>query len=194
MTNAALLKPFRAVRRFGSQLVFGGVLAALTITGCDVGTETTAPERLVPGEVSFSSELTKKPEICHRNKDGSYVKISISDAAYDTHVAHGDIAVGTGGLGADCQPSPTCPCYSADDIDPNLVGGWLGMGDEGSSLWDLALLDLNGVPLGFSTTAAEIIGTSTIGYTCGEPLQEGLTRAQGEDCKAIILEYGDYTW
>jgi len=45
-----------------------------------------------------------------------------------------------------------------------------------------------------ATTAAEIIGTSTIGYTCGEPLQEGLTRAQGEDCKAIILEYDFSGW
>jgi hypothetical protein len=60
-------------------------------------------------------------EVCHRNRDGGYVKIRIADAAYDTHVAHGDFAVGTGGLDADCEPSPTCPCYSADAQPPKEV-------------------------------------------------------------------------
>lgn len=180
--------PSPALHGLVSPLGFGLVLGALFLGGCDSAGETTAPG-ISAGEPSFAMT---KVEVCHRNPDGSYVRISIADAAYDTHIAHGDIAVGTGGLGADCQPSPTCPCYSADDIDPALVQAWLGSVNELSGTWNVWLIDAHGSPLGFATTGELIDGLTsppTFGYTCGEPLQEGLSQAQGEDCKAIILEY-----
>ena len=178
--------PPPTLRGLVSPLSFGLVLGALLMGGCDSAGETTVLG-ISAGEPNFAMN---KVEVCHRNKDGSYVRISIADAAYDTHVAHGDIAVGTGGLGADCQPSP-CPCYSAEDIDPASVSGWFGSLDESSlhGTWDLRLVDASFNSLGFTTTAEFIDGSITVGYTCGAPLQEGLTRAQGEDCKAIILEF-----
>jgi hypothetical protein len=165
-------------------LGFGLVLGALFIGGCDSAGETTALG-ISAGEPSFAMS---KVEVCHRNKDGSYVRISIADAAYDTHLAHGDLPAGTGGLDADCQPDPTCPCFSADDIDSGVVWGWVGWVNNFSGEWDLELWDPVVGPMGFTST-----GSTTLGYTCGAPLQElqeGLTLAQGEDCKAIILELG----
>jgi hypothetical protein len=180
----------RSVRRFTATLA-GLALGALLIWGCDSADETTAPS-LSAGEASFAQTKT---EVCHRNQDGGYVKIRIADAAYDTHVAHGDLAVGTGGLDADCQPSPTCPCYSADDIDPGTVGGWLG--NDSGSTWDLRLVDTSASSLGFATTATQILddswNPSHIEYTCGIPLQEDLSQEQGEDCKAIILAYQEFS-
>jgi hypothetical protein len=52
-----------------------------------------------------------KVDVCHLEGNGSYHKISVSDNAYDSHIAHGDAAPGdpvpgmTGYVfGEDCEP------------------------------------------------------------------------------------------
>jgi len=70
----------------------------LSLAACDAGD----PVSPLEAPVAFSAAVVKV-EICHRTNDGNFTVISVADAAYQTHIDHGDIPAGTGGLDAECR-------------------------------------------------------------------------------------------
>jgi len=86
--------------------VTGSVLALLVIAGMVIA---------APGT---------KVDVCHYDKDsGTFIKINISDNAWDAHIAHGDAAPG--------EPVPTMPGYKFDsECVPvpilDVTGHWTG--------------------------------------------------------------------
>lgn len=153
--------------------------AGFLFAACDAGDPTSPLE----APVALSAAIGKT-DVCHRTTDGNFTKISVADAAYDTHIAHGDHAAGTGGLDLECQPA-TCPCFSEADIDPEEVGGWSDAGWP--SIYDLRLVDKSFSDLGYSVKA--YVTDGAVAYECGVPIREDLTQAQAEDCRHIILAY-----
>jgi hypothetical protein len=63
--------------------------------------------------VSFNSQ--SRVPVCHRAANGEYIKITVADAAYATHMAHGDIAVG-----------PAGGCGATSRLTLTVSGGWSG--------------------------------------------------------------------
>jgi alpha-tubulin suppressor-like RCC1 family protein len=74
----------------------------LMLAACDAG-DPTGP---LGAPVALSAAMGKT-DVCHRKADGDFTKISVADAAYETHIAHGD-----GGIG---DPVPGMEGYNFDD-------------------------------------------------------------------------------
>jgi hypothetical protein len=73
-----------------------------------------------------------KVDVCHLEGNGSYHKISVSDNAYDSHIAHGDAAPGdpVPGMegyvfGEDCQPE-LAPILFVSSVQNFSSTGWGG--------------------------------------------------------------------
>lgn len=71
---------------------------AVSASACD--SVPTAPEEHVPVMAAMSNSSQPRVALCHRTTTGDYVTITVADAAYDTHMAHGDRDVG---LYGECQ-------------------------------------------------------------------------------------------
>jgi hypothetical protein len=164
----------------------GLALAALVVVGCDSTERTTAPDL----GAALSSAVTKVP-VCHRQTDGNYVSINIAEAAYDTHIAHGDQPAGSGGLDANCQPQ-ACPCFSAESVAAEV------------STWDgFFFSDRPPLTGGFSIALYEASKELRVdykvffafydnsSYSCGTELTwvQDITQTECEACRAILLEY-----
>jgi hypothetical protein len=62
-----------------------------TVMGCDAGpTGVDAGATVRRAHFALAQSRT---ELCHVNNDGLYTKITVADAAYDKHIAHGDSRV-----------------------------------------------------------------------------------------------------
>jgi hypothetical protein len=77
-------------------------VAVLSLAACDAGD----PTSVLDAPIALSAGMAKS-DVCHRSSQGDFKKISIADAAYDTHIAHGD-----GGIG---DPVPGMAGYTFDD-------------------------------------------------------------------------------
>jgi alpha-tubulin suppressor-like RCC1 family protein len=75
----------------------------LLLAACDADDPTSPLE--APGGPLMAA--MSKTDVCHRTTDGDFTKISVADAAYDIHIAHGD-----GGIG---DPVPGMTGYNFDD-------------------------------------------------------------------------------
>ena len=103
----------------------GSLLATIALAALLV-----AGPALIPSTGVVMAQMAKV-DICHQNADGQYVKISVAEAAYQTHVNHGDGSVGdpipglTGyEFDEDCLPQESqCPCFSATDV-ADVIAGW----------------------------------------------------------------------
>jgi hypothetical protein len=78
---------------------------------------------LVPVAVSApaNAEAQEKVILCHSDGNGAYHKISIADAARETHETHGDLKVGYifPGVGLDGYPEKLTPlCLLASTKPP----------------------------------------------------------------------------
>lgn len=162
------------------------VLAAVLVAGCDTATQTTAPDLVALPAPSFA---VTKVAVCHRQAGGDYVRIDIAEAAYDTHIAHGDEPAGTGGLDANCQPQ-ACPCFSAASVAEEIAA-W-------DSWFFHARLPVTG--FGFHTALFEAVRFDArtffayydgSAYSCGTELLwvQDITQTACEACRAILLEY-----
>jgi alpha-tubulin suppressor-like RCC1 family protein len=91
---------FRPTRTRTLALALG--VGFLLVTSCDSNDPTS------PLQVQAALEAAMaKVDVCHRTTSGSFTKITIADAAYDTHLAHGDGVVG--------GPVPGMEGYGFDD-------------------------------------------------------------------------------
>jgi hypothetical protein len=70
-------------------------LAMATSACSDLPTAAAAGSADPTTAVSFSSQ--SRISLCHLAANGEYIEITVADAAYATHMAHGDIAVGPAG-------------------------------------------------------------------------------------------------
>jgi hypothetical protein len=179
-------------------LAFALSVGFLFLAGCD-GADPTSP---LEASVALSAGMAKT-DVCHRTMAGSFTKISVADAAYETHIAHGDGGVGeavpgTSGYEFDgeCQPQTvviaTCPCFSVDRVEESIGGWWSivlsdsyeqGFFETTLSAYDPAFGE---IPL-FQTSAREIESP-----TCTDILlqwSESVTSEQATICRSILLEF-----
>lgn len=177
----------------------GFALSALLLAGCDPAAESTAPELLALSDISLSQT---KVDVCHRNADETYVKISISEAAYETHIEHGDQNASSGGLDAECQPQP-CPCYSATSVADDIAS-WpsdveVAFTDQTSG--DYYYTAIRQVQNDFKSVtskethsashAEDPLFASESLYFCSSEASGRIDASQSEidACRAILLEY-----
>jgi hypothetical protein len=163
-------------------------LAAFIVVGCDSAEQTTAPDLAL----TTPSFAVTKVAVCHRQAAGDYVRIDIAEAAYETHIAHGDEPAGSGGLDENCQPQ-ACPCFSAESVAEGIAT-W-----EGMFFYDRTPY----TGIGFHTALFEAKRFSTgddqvffayydgSDYSCGTELLwvQNITQTACEACRAILLEY-----
>jgi hypothetical protein len=83
-----------------TRLAFASSVAVvfLPLAACDAG------PALGPSDVDLAQ--MGKVELCHRTSAGDYVRISVADVAYSTHMSHGDQAIG--------DPVPGLPGFVFD--------------------------------------------------------------------------------
>lgn len=105
---------------------------AVSASACD--SVPTAPEEHVPVMAAMSNGSQPRVALCHRTTTGDYVKITVADAAYDTHMAHGDRNVG---LYGECQIFETSRLTVHN-------GGWLN-GPDGDRVL-VTVLAFGGAP------------------------------------------------
>jgi hypothetical protein len=121
---------FRPSRTRAVALALG--VGFLLVASCDRSDPTS------PLEVQLELQAAMaKVDVCHRTTDGSFTKITIADAAYETHVAHGDGVVG--------GPVPGMEGYGFDDACGLVQAGGFAVGPAGALLTALdgaVLLDL----------------------------------------------------
>jgi hypothetical protein len=160
-------------------------LVTFMVLGCNTIGDT-APDLVAPTTPSFA--VTKVP-VCHRQGTGEYVRISIAEAAYNRHIAHGDEPAGTGGLDTNCQPQP-CPCFSAASV-AGEVATWADMIFEdgpyhfGGDFHTIVSPDFSYDRYFFA------LHSDQSGYSCGTEnmwLQD-ISQSACEACRSILLEY-----
>jgi hypothetical protein len=108
------------MRTLHPAMILATALLVLTTAGCD--TSPTATDDLLSTAL-FSASSQSRIALCHRTGSGDYTKITVADAAYDTHMAHGDRAVGENG---DCPAGGMARLEVAFDVDPS--GWWPAVG------------------------------------------------------------------
>jgi len=99
---------------------YGVAFLLIMMAGCDSMTDAEHTNDLQPqisqAELSIFSNAQTMVDVCHLNGKGEYNMITIADAAFETHVAHGDGAVG--------DPYPGMTEYIfGDDCEPIREGG-----------------------------------------------------------------------
>lgn len=130
-------------------LSFAICAGVLLLTACDSG-ELSAPQDATTLSPIAVSAAMSKIDVCHRTNSGDYTKISIADAAYDTHRAHGDGPVGArvpGNEGyaflSDCETVRVvayCPCYQTVAELGDLQGeAGLVIEDDPFGSWEASL-------------------------------------------------------
>jgi hypothetical protein len=179
-------------------------LAALLVAGCEGAPGVAGPALLATAEAPMARMA--RVDVCHRNVDGQYVKISVAEAAYETHAAHGDASVGDpipGRAGyefdEECQAQeiqvPDCPCFSATSVADEMAT-WGGHGtpllsdqDHEGGFYEtiLSIYDLSfgEYPL---FDAIHLNGTSP--YCAVRMSGTTVTSAEAATCRSILLEYG----
>jgi hypothetical protein len=83
------------MRMIRTSVMLAGALLVLVAPGCD--SMPTAVQDGAVGSALFSSTGQSRVDLCHRTSSGGYVKITVADAAYSTHTAHGDRHAGPTG-------------------------------------------------------------------------------------------------
>lgn len=152
------------MRTLHPAMILATAILVLTTPGCD--TSPTATDDLASAAL-FSSNAQTRIALCHRTNSGDYTKITVADAAYDTHMAHGDRAVGENG---DCPAGGTARLEVAFDLDPSTW--WFDVG---------VVLYAPGEP-------ETVLGSCEVHTTCAYDVPTGST---------IVLLSGStylYTW
>jgi hypothetical protein len=86
------------MRRTRQLTVLAAAVLVVAAQGCDQA-PMALDDHAIP--VQFSGSAQSRITLCHRTSNGDYTKITIADAAYETHMAHGDRAAGAdGGCGS----------------------------------------------------------------------------------------------
>jgi hypothetical protein len=76
-------------------VILAAAMLVGTAAGCDKTPTAVDDDAVMTAQ--FSGGAQNRVSLCHRTSSGAYNKITIADAAYDTHMAHGDRTVGADG-------------------------------------------------------------------------------------------------
>lgn len=147
-----------------------------------------------------------KVDICHQNADGRYVKISVAEAAYESHVNHGDRSVGDPVPGLtgyefdeDCLiqaiQAIDCPCFSATGVAEEIAvcesaGGvevMLSDQDYEGGFYETTLSIWNPILCvsTFEATHLDDMSPNCAAWWYGWTI----TSAEAATCRAILLEF-----
>lgn len=74
----------------GLNITFVAAIAGLPVAASACEDMPTQPEHQMGALAVGTSNGQDRVTLCHRSNDGGYVKITVADAAYDTHMMHGD--------------------------------------------------------------------------------------------------------
>ena len=185
---------------------YGVAFLLIMMAGCDSMTDAEHTDDLQPqigqSEMTTLGNAQNRVDVCHVNGKGEYNKITVADAAFETHIAHGDGAVGDPVPGMDgyifnenCQPEEVvsvaeCPCYSTTYLATlDNLQFWKEYYHED---WAMAV---TGVHPEFKFVIADLEFWDGV-YECRlfDGLNPGwisITSAEGESCRDILLEYED---
>jgi hypothetical protein len=151
-------------------------------------------------EMVTLSNAQIRVDVCHLNGTGEYNKITVADAAFETHLAHGDGEIGGDVPGLDgyifdenCEPElievvvDVCPCFSQESIEEaiersSFQGVYLDIWGDQIALYDTF----------FDWYAQVQYDTCTITdykYPEYDISKSNITQGEAEACKAILLEY-----
>lgn len=100
---------------------FSVMILLFIIAGCNNMTDADHTDDLQPqisqSEMATLGNAQNRVDVCHLNGKGEYNKITVADAAFETHLVHGDGAVG--------DPYPGMSDYIfGDDCQPIFDGTW----------------------------------------------------------------------
>ena len=74
------------------------IILLLLLAGCNNITDSDYTDDLQPqigqSEMATLDNAQNRVDVCHVNGKGEYQKITIADAAFETHIAHGDASIG----------------------------------------------------------------------------------------------------
>lgn len=74
----------------GLNITVVAAIAGLAVAASACEDMPTQPDNQMGALAVGASSAQDRVTLCHRSKDGDYVKITVADAAYDTHMMHGD--------------------------------------------------------------------------------------------------------
>lgn len=74
----------------GLNITFVAAIAGLAVAASACEDMPTQPDNQMGALEVATSNGQDRVTLCHRSNDGGYVKITVADAAYDTHMMHGD--------------------------------------------------------------------------------------------------------
>lgn len=99
------------MRTLNPAALVAAAMLILATPGCN-DSPTASDHDDVAAAIASSSQL--RIPLCHRTSSGDFTQITIADAAYTTHMEHGDLAVGAYG---DCPTSVTSRLTVTVDLD-----------------------------------------------------------------------------
>lgn len=147
-------------------------VAALVLSASACENVPTAPDDHVPAMAVTSNSSQPRVPLCHRTTTGEYVRITVADAAYDTHMAHGDREVGPNG---DCQVAET----SRLDVEN---WGWSNL-DPDSDIVRVTVLTFGGAP----ETQLEDCGS----FVCSYDIPTGATVSLSGIPESVSIQWDD---
>lgn len=180
------------------------LFVALSLAACD----STAPD----SATAPSALAAAKTEVCHAtgSETNPYRLITVADAAYPAHVAHGDAIPGAAVPGQDgfafddaCQSVAvaSCPCFSSEDLAAlTFVGFSDESNGEGRTTSLLNLKPGPTPPFDLIVAAGAVVATDASGGPAVCALieddtfvsqEEGITPAQAEACRMLIYDEAD---
>jgi hypothetical protein len=179
------------VRSFVLALVAGAAMSVILLAGCD--SASVSGPSFESAVILDGFHAQTRVDVCHVDGKGEYSKITVSEASYDSHVAHGDGAIGSDVPGMEgykfneeCQPVVAeCPCFSATPF--GIISATELSDYETEEGWRTQLYDI------FSMDSAEVqkVGDN---YSCSLRGSEwvaadDISRGAAEMCRAILLDH-----
>lgn len=174
-----------------SALLVGLAMSLMLLAGCDsAALESPSPQTHA---LAGGSNAQARVAVCHVDGKGEYGKITIAEAAYETHVAHGDGGIGDAVPGMegykfdeDCQPVVAeCPCFDAGDLSA------LGSPDfsdyEDGDYWTTSVVDA--FLLDWAEAKKDVNGYSCSYVYGGYVGHTNISQGAAETCRGLLFVY-----
>jgi hypothetical protein len=176
------------------------LLLGLVLTTISCDSSMTEEGSLAEDQETVASKLGDKQDVCHKRDEQGYIRITIADAAYESHVAHGDWNIGDPvpnmpGYVFDetCTPAlaVTCPCFGLGELQSPPEGWTFDLCDINSN-FSAVYFDMGGgwdkAGSGYEYTATGQFGCNYFPIHTGF-IVDGITEPEDAACRAIVEAY-----